>query len=385
MPEKTEDFTADPVELFFDLVFVFAFSQLVWHLVHEPTLGGVLRFALLFFWIWMSWAQFTWLANAVSGNGRVVRALFLLSTIASVPMAASVTTAFGSGGAWFGWSIAAIGVLGMATFILGLPPGSGERQAMVRLGSPTLVALVLLVAGGHLDETPRIILWCISISLFVVGTIIAGHNDWIVRSGHFAERHGLIMIVALGEVIVATGLPVVEALSEGEGLPGETVTAMVAAATFACLIWWSYFDRPVPALEHHSEQLEGRGRSRFARDVYTYAHAPLIGGVILAAAALEEIALHPSDDVPGAFQWMLWGGLACIQAAMLLAAWRAWRVYATERLITLALVGVVILLGFNGVITVILVDIVILVMLVVEHIRIESHAEEDPAPAVSTA
>ena len=126
------------------------------------------------------------------------------------------------------------------------------------------------------------------------GTIRAGSSEWLVRPGHFAERHGLIVIVALGEVIVALGIPVVAALEESAALPLETIAALVAAGTFAGLLWWAYFDRPLPALEHRHEATEDViQRGRFARDVYTYAHLPIVAGIILCAAALEEITLHP--------------------------------------------------------------------------------------------
>ncbi len=125
--------------------------------------------------------------------------------------------------------------------------------------------------------------------IVLVGTVRAGKGDWIIRPGHFAERHGLIFIVALGEVIVAIGVPVVRSLEKGVGVPGATVVALIAAGAFAGLLWWSYFDRPQPGLEHFAAGLPDSERGRFVRDVYTYAHAPLVAGVVLSAAALEQI------------------------------------------------------------------------------------------------
>lgn len=127
IPPREDDFTADPVELFFDLAFVFAFSRLVYLLVHDPTWSGVGEFALLFIVMWLPWTQFTWSANAVAGNRREVRSLFLVATVASVPMGASVTTALYGSGLVFAVSVAVIQAIGMVTMWIGL--GTSPRSA----------------------------------------------------------------------------------------------------------------------------------------------------------------------------------------------------------------------------------------------------------------
>ncbi len=149
---------------------------------------------------------------------------------------------------------------------------------------------------------------------------LAGRGDWVIRSGHMAERHGLIVIIALGEIIVAVGLPVLDALEGGAGLPGKTLVSLMASGTLACLLWWSYFDRVGPALEHRAEALTVvRDRGRYVRDVYTGAHAAIVGGVIVSAAALEEIALHPGDEIPDNFSLMLVTGLGMFTAGIVIA------------------------------------------------------------------
>lgn len=253
---------------------------------------------LLFLLLWLPWTQFTWAANAVAGNQRVVRLLFLAATTASIPMAAGVTTAFDDGGPVFAVSLGSIYLAALATMALGLERGTAERSSTVRYAAPNAVAVAVVVSGSFLAGDGRRLAWLAAIGIVLLATMLAGNGDWIMRSGHFAERHGLIVIVALGEVIVAIGVPVATALEEGQGLSAMTVTALVAAGVFAGIVWWSYFDRPQPALEHHAAQLDERDRPRFSRDAYTYAHAPLVAGVILAAAGLEEITLHPGDPTP---------------------------------------------------------------------------------------
>ncbi len=384
-PPRTEDFTADPVELFFDLAYVFAFSQLVGHLVHHPTWEGVAEATLLFLLMWLPWSQFTWAANRVSGNGRTVRAIFLIGTAVSVPMAASVSTAFDAGGLLFSITQAAIVTLGLVTLALGFERGSAEIGTFVKWAWPSMLAVVVIVAGGVVEDGARIALWVTGVLIINAAMILAGSGDWVVRAGHFAERHGLIVIIALGEVIVAIGLPVVTALEGGEGIPGDTVAALVASGVLAGLLWWSYFDRFSPALEYRGERLhDTRAEGRYMRDVYTWAHAPIVAGIILAASALEEIALHPADEVSGAFRLMLWGGLALFVAGIMVSIWRAFRVIPPERLAALAVVGVLLAVAgsWEGVYLIIAVDVVLFVALVFEQVRVEGRTpSESPAMA----
>ena len=374
MPERTEDFTADPVELFFDLAYVFAFSQLVGLLIHHPDWATVGRVTLLFVLLWLPWQQFTWSANAVSGNARGVRVLFLIATVASVPMAASISTAFGAGGKVFAISVVVIMVIGLATMLLGIQMSRSERAAAVRWATPNLFAMALVLAGSFVEGDARTAVWIAAVLVTLAAMVAAGRGDWIIRSGHFAERHGLIVIVALGEVIVALGVPVVNSLEEAGGVPGATVWVLIASGVFAGLLWWGYFDRPAPALEHRADAIEGgRARGRYVRDVYTWAHAPLVAGIIFSAAALEEIALHPLDVVPGEFRLMLAGGIALTLAGVALGIWRAFRVLPIERVVAMAVLAGVLFAAssWNGITVVVVVDLIMFVTLVVEHRRIE--------------
>lgn len=298
----------------------------------------------------------------------------MVATVACIPMAGSVTTALGDGGPAFAISLSVILAMGLWTMIAGLEDHPGVRSSVVRYSIPNWISIVLVVGGSFLDRTPRIVLWVAAMLIVIVGTVRAGGDEWLVRPGHFAERHGLILIVALGEVIVALGLPVVDALEDGAGLPGRTIVVLVAAGVFAGLLWWGWFDRPGPSLEHRHESLEGgTARGRFARDVYTYAHFPMVAGVILAAAGLEEITLHPTDPVPTAFRWMLVAGVGLYLVSVVVAIARAFRVVAVERVVAIGVVAGVVALAseLDGVVVLVVVDAVLLAMLVVEHLRVE--------------
>ncbi len=383
VPPSTEDFTADPVELFFDLAFVFAFSQLVAHLVHHPTWGGALEAGLLFLVLWFAWSVFTWAANAVQGNAREVRAIFLVATAASVPMGAAVGAAFGSGGGTFGVCAGIIILMAFALQVWGLGGSDASREvfeSVLRFSGPNLVGIALLVLGGFLDGTARTVLWVLFVVVILATMAAARSSDWIVRPGHFAERHGLIVIIALGEIVVAIGIAVVDSLGEAEGLPGDTLLALSTAGIMAGLLWWSYFDRIVPALEHRGLELTGRDRAHLVADVYTLLHVFIVGGIIAAAAATEEILLHPRDAVHSEFLVMFVLGLGLFFGGIAAAAYRAYRILAKERLAAMAAIVLIAVMGRNwdGVVVLIAVDLVLLLTLIAEHRRIEA-----PTPAVA--
>lgn len=383
LPERTEDFTADPVELFFDLTFVFAFSQIVALLLHDPNWTGVGEAALILLLLWMPWSQFTWSANAVSGNSRAVRVIFLIATVASVPMAAAVSTAFEGGGELFALPLAVIFLAALALMVVGLENGTAEFRSSLRYGLPSMVAMTIIVVGGFLDDAARVAVWIAGLIVWLGSTVIAGSGEWIVRSGHFAERHGLIIIIALGEVIVALGnAVVVQVRDEGAGLPATSVAALVASGVFAGLLWWSYFDRVGPALEHRGESLSDHDRGRYARDIYTYAHVTIVAGIILSAVALEELALHPERATPAVFRAMGAAGIALFYGGVAIAVLRAFRALAIERLVAIGAIGAVMFLAtdIHGVWLLVLVDVVLLITLAIEHIRIERPGTPDPAP-----
>ncbi len=372
VPDIEEDFTADPVELFFDLAFVFAFSQIVGLLLAEPTWATVRDATLIFLMLWLPWSQFTWSANAVAGNSRPVRLLFLTATAASVPMAASISTAFEQGGGLFAIPLAIIFLAALAMLVLGAGIDNAVRRSALAYAAPNILAMAVIVAGGFLDGDARRLAWTIGIGIFVIATIRAGSGEWIIRAGHFAERHGLIIIVALGEVIVALGNSVAAPLQDG-GVPAESVIALAAAGAFAGLLWWAYFDRVQPAFEHRAEQTPASDRGRLARDVYTYSHAPIVAGIILAAVAMEEMALHPSDPLPAAYRAMGAAGLLLYFGGVGIGVYRSFGLFARERLVAVAVIGLLMLVAddLDGVVLLIAVDLILVVTLVLEHLRIE--------------
>ncbi len=259
----------------------------------------------------------------------------------------------------------------------------GDRNERVKTvlqySIPNLAAVALLIVGSFFDDGARKLMWTLFLLAVAVGVFRARQGDWIVRAGHFAERHGLIVIIALGEIVVAIGIAVVSSLDEAEGLPNDTLIALAAAGVMAGLLWWGYFDRVLPALEHRAETLTGRDRARFVADVYTVLHILIVGGIIAIAAAAEEMLLHPKDAAHTEFLIMFVLGIALFFGGIAASAFRAYRAIAKERIVGLVAVAAVVLFGrtWNGVTLLIAVDVVLLLTLLAEQRRIEQ-------PAVAT-
>ena len=256
---------------------------------------------------------------------------------------------------------------------LGTVESTNYRQAIYGWIILNIVAIAVLVVGSFYDGTTRILFWLVTAAIVLWAMITAPEGEFPVRSGHFAERHGLIVIIALGEVIVAIGIPVVAALQKGDTLSGAMISALLASGAFAGLLWWAYFDRPSPGLEFAATRLDSKAMGHYVRDVYTWAHPPLVAGIVLSAAALEEIALHPRDHVELAFRVMLAGGLFMFLMGIYLAVWRAFKAQATERLVGAIVIAAIVFTGgsLEGVVMLALVVAVMLILLLTEHRRIE--------------
>ena len=284
------------------------------------------------------------------------------------------------GGPVFAIALTGIMVIGFRMQTMGTTTEIDYRSAALTWIAPNVIAILVLVVGSFFDGTVRLGFWLGTVAIVLWAMVKAADGEWLVRSGHFAERHGLIIIIALGEVIVAIGIPVVAALESNGGLSLATISALLASGGFAGLLWWAYFDRPSPGLEYAASKLDGRAAGRYIRDVYTWAHAPIVAGIILAAAALEEIALHPRDTVPLEFRAMMAAGLFMFLIGVYLAVWRAFRAQARERLVGAMVIAGIIFLGasLEGLNLLTLVVVVMFAVLVIEHRRIQRlrlHAE----------
>jgi low temperature requirement protein LtrA len=326
------------VELFFDLVFVFALTEITSFAVHHLTIEGVVQAALIFWLIWWAWTQWTWALNPADTEHGIVRWGTLLATAVAFIMAVSVGSAFeDDGGLWFVVPYIAVRALGLALYARVAAEREGQLEAVRSFSLLSSTGLIVALIGGIVHEDARLWLWLGVIGLDVFAATAAGRFDsWDLHPAHFAERHGLFVIIALGESLI-----VAAAAITGVDRTAEVIGVAVGSVGVTCLLWWTYFGWLKEQLEEHMESKRGATQSMFARDAYSLLHFPLIGGIVGVAVAFEEMALHPADAVHGEVLWALGLGIGAFLWASAAAYARAYGRVLWARLIVPWLLGFV--------------------------------------------
>jgi low temperature requirement protein LtrA len=307
------------VELFFDLVFVFAVTQVTALTAHELTPEGVLRSILLFWLIWWAWTQFTWTLNPADTTHPWVRVVTLAGAAAAFVMAVSVPRAFAEDGLWFAVPYLVVRVLGLGLQVgVELERESESHAGIWRWAGFSSIGLGLVLAGAIADPELRPWLWVAAILADLVSTQVAGGaQNWDLNPAHVAERHGLFVIIALGEslIVAATGVA-------GEERTAGLVGVAAGALAIACLLWWTYFGWLKDALEHRLAAAAPEHLGRLTRDAYSLSHFPLVLGIIGFAAAIEEMVLHPDEHAEPAVVAALGIGVALFVGFSAVSYWR---------------------------------------------------------------
>lgn len=304
------------VELFFDLVFVYAVTQLTSLVLHDLTWSGVGEAALLFWLVWWAWTQFTWTLNLADTEHAWVRLPTLAATAIAFFLAQSVPDAFGDAGAWFAVSYVVVRLIGLG--VQGWVIGSDQLESLVRWASLSLVGISLVLIGGFVAPELRLWLWLGALAADLVSAVRAGRGVWVLEASHFAERHGLIVIIALGESLIAAGV----ASSEVDrGVMFAVTTAGAVIAT--CALWWTYFGTLHGRLEQRLARQDDATRGGFARDVFSFWHAAIVAGVIGVAVAFEEAIAHPDDALSTGAALALTVGIALFVGGLAAASSRA--------------------------------------------------------------
>ena len=276
------------VELFFDLVFVFAVTQVTSLTASDLTADGIARSVLLFWLIWWAWTQFTWTLNPADTNHDVVRIVTLVATGAAFLMAASTTRAFGDDVLWFALPYLAVRILGLALQVrIDVERGSARHGVVYVWVAMSLVGLVLVLAGAFVDTPARNWIWLAAIVADLTAAGFAGSGQWDLTPAHFSERHGLFVIIALGESLIVAAAAV-----SAEPRTADLVVDTVAALAVAGLLWWSYFGWLKEAMEHGLEAA-GSKIGSLASTAFSMGHFPVVCGIVAFAVALEEIVHRP--------------------------------------------------------------------------------------------
>lgn len=307
------------VELFFDLVFVFGITQLVYLLHHDFTWVGAGKTVLVFWLVWWAWTQFTWALNAADTEHPLVELGTLLATAIAFFMAVAVPDAYGEGSFWFAITYVGVRGVGLVLYMAVASAHEGLKRAVRSFTALSFGGLVTALLGGYLGGEAQLYLWGGTILLDVVAAMSAGDSgDWRIHPEHFAERHGLIVIIALGESLIVAAGGVV-----GTGFTGEVLVVAVLAVLISCVLWWTYFPIAKPELEHALASAPPERRGSVARDAFSLAHFPMLCGVIAYAVGLEEVLAHPTDPLPVEGRLAIALGLLLFVGGTALAMWRA--------------------------------------------------------------
>lgn len=289
--DEVPEATATTLELFFDLVFVFAFIQVTASLVDDPTPGGIGRAMLVLAGLWWAWAVYAWLTSSTNVEQGRVRLTTLAATGAMLFVALGVPHAFSEHAALFGGAYLLVRVLHLILSGLVVRDDPGQRSAFVRFLPTSLAGPTLILVAAFVDDGWRVAVWIIALAIDYLGPLVVGMGrGWHVEAEHFAERYGLIVMIALGESIIAIGFG-----ARGEIDGGVLLSAGLAVALVSAL-WWLYFDVAVIFAREKMMRVEGIERARLARDAYGYFHLPMIAGIVLVAFGIEA-GLHRGGEV----------------------------------------------------------------------------------------
>jgi low temperature requirement protein LtrA len=344
--EAEQERSTSYLELFFDLVFVFAITEVATLIVADPTVGGFVRGTVVLWLVWWAWGGYAWMTNAISIESRGVRLAFLLVTLGCFFVAIGVPGAYGDDALWFALPYVAVRVAHIGLYLWGLRL-TPEHQAAVRKLAPWfLVAPAVVLAGGFLDGDARTVVWLVAAAIDIAGALNVATAGFRISAHHFAERYALFIIIALGESIVAIGVGASET-------PHDAVFATAVVVTFAgaATLWWAYFDFLTIGAERALARLPADQRGPMARDLYSFFHFPFVLGIILVAVAAKKTLEHPDEPLSTAGRWALGLGAAVYLLGSVAGRLRAIRRVAWERAVgaVAAVVAVVVLRRLDAV------------------------------------
>jgi low temperature requirement protein LtrA len=293
------------LELFFDLVFVLAFTQCTALMVEHPTGEGIVQGLFALALLWWAWGGYTWAASVVDPEEGATRFIIFGSMAGLIVVALAIPGAFGDQGLTFALAYAVVRYAHLALFVLASRDDPNLRSSVVSLAASSTVGLGILIWASFLDGVPQLVVWALALVIDFGGPAIYGVAGWKLVPAHFAERYGLIIILALGESIVVIG-----AGAHGH-VTGGVITAAVFGVLLSSALWWTYFDVVAIVTERRLTQATpGREQNSFARDSYTYLHLPMAAGIILVAMGLENTVAHVDEPLKTVPAYALTAGVA---------------------------------------------------------------------------
>ena len=303
--EPREREAVKPLELYFDLVFVLGFTQSTALMAARSSWEGIVQGMLVLALLWWAWAGYAWLTSVIDPEEGAVRLVMFSAMAALLVVALCVPEAFEDRGLVFAAAYGVVRAAHVVLFLIASRTDPGLRRSVVGLAVGGAVGVGLLVGASFLDGVAQGALWGIAILIDWVEPALFGVAGWRLVPAHFAERHNLVIILALGESVVALGIGAESDLDAG------IIVAAALGIALASALWWVYFD--VVALvtaRRLTLAAEGYERNRMARDSYSYLHYPMVAGIVLAALGLEHTLAHVDESLDGPHALALLGGIA---------------------------------------------------------------------------
>jgi len=305
------------LELFFDLVFVLALTQCTALIAATPTWLEMLKALLLLGVLWWSWVGYAWLTSVVDPEEGSVRLVMFAAMAAFLVAALCVPHTFGDDALLFALAYGVVRAAHIALFMLASREDEALRRAVLGLAVSTAIGVGLIVAAAFVDGTLQLGVWALALTLDAGGPALFGAEGWKLVPQHFAERHGAIIIIALGESIAAIGA------GASAGVSAGVVAAAVLGTVVAGALWWLYFDVVAIVAERRLlKAQEGRERNEIARDSYSYLHLPMVAGIALVAVGMRKTLGHVGDPLGLVAATAMLGGGAMYLLAHVAFRWR---------------------------------------------------------------
>ena len=301
------------LELFFDLVVVFAITQVTTFLSENATWSGVLRALLILGALWWAWAAYAWLTNTLDPEEGGVRLAVFASMGAMLVVSLAVPHAFGRDGVIFGLAYFVVRALHLVLYSIA---GRGDPDllgAVLRIVPSGTLAPALLVIAGFLDGSAQLSLWAAALAVDYLGVLIGHMRGFRLSPEHFVERHGLVIIIALGESIFAIGVG-----AAGIAIDAGVIAAALLGIAVSAALWWSYFDWLIYIAQVRLNEESGASQAALARDAYSYLHMPMVAGIVLFALGLKTTLAHVGDQLETVPAAGLSGGIALYLVAHVL-------------------------------------------------------------------
>jgi low temperature requirement protein LtrA len=315
-----QEHRVSPIELFFDLVFVFAFTQVTTLWLEQSTWAGLGRGLLVLAVLWWVWAGYAWLTNAADADADIVTWVLLFASGTTFIAALAVPDAFGTHRLLFGVALFVVAATFVGLYALVSKHEPELLAAVLGLARAVVLASALILAAAFVPAGIRPVLWALAVVTAYLGPHLEGLEGWRVEPAHFAERHGLIVIIAIGESLSAIGFG-----ARGTHLGTAVIAAVVLGLVVASSFWLAYFDFASSGVQRLLAGRRGTERTALARDAYTYAHLPMVAGIVLFAFAMRAALRDVHAELSSVEAVALCCGSALYLLAFVALRWRVAR------------------------------------------------------------